>query len=53
MSEITFGYIPCTETPDGDRMHQLWQEVVTEAKQAEEAGFHAFQPSEHHQQSTG
>lgn len=53
MMDFTFGYIPCTETPDGSEMNRLWNEVVAEAKQAEEAGFDAFQPSEHHQQETG
>jgi alkanesulfonate monooxygenase SsuD/methylene tetrahydromethanopterin reductase-like flavin-dependent oxidoreductase (luciferase family) len=53
MSDITFGYIPCTETPDGNGMHRLWNEVIAEAKQAEQHGFDAFQPSEHHQQETG
>lgn len=53
MEGITFGYIPCTETPDGSNMNRLWQEVITEAKQAEDVGFDAFQPSEHHQQATG
>lgn len=52
-SEITFGYIPCTETPDGSGMHRHWNEVLAEAKLAEDVGFDAFQPSEHHQQETG
>ena len=34
-------------------MHRLWNEVIAEAKQAEQHGFDAFQPSEHHQQETG
>lgn len=53
MDDITFGYIPCTETPDGSEMTRLWDEVVAEARLAEEVGFDAFQPSEHHQQETG
>lgn len=51
--DITFGYIPCTETPDGSNMDRLRDEIIAEAKQAENAGFDAFQPSEHHQQETG
>jgi len=53
MDDITFGYIPCTETPDGGGMPRLWDEVVAEGRLAEEVGFDAFQPSEHHQQETG
>lgn len=51
--KITFGYIPCTETPDGDDMARLRDEIIAEAKLAESVGFDAFQPSEHHQQETG
>lgn len=53
MDEITFGYIPCTETSDGSEMTRLWDEVLAEAQLAEDVGFDAFQPSEHHQQETG
>lgn len=53
MDDITFGYIPCTETPDVSEMTRLWDEVVAEARLAEDVGFDAFQPSEHHQQETG
>lgn len=53
MTELTFGYIPCTESPGGQQMNQVWDEVIAEAKLAEEVGFDAFQPSEHHQQETG
>lgn len=53
MSEITFGYIPCSQTPDGSGMEERWDEVITEAKQAEASGFDAFQIGEHHQTDTG
>lgn len=53
MSEISFGYIPCSQTPDGTGMTERWDEVIAEARQAEDAGFDAFQIGEHHQTDTG
>ena len=48
------GYFPCQQDPPkGERIGELWNEVVAEAQLAEEVGFDSCLFSEHHQQADG
>lgn len=55
MSNISFGYLACNETPSGtgESHAALWDEIVAEAEQLESSDFDSFYLTEHHQQETG
>ncbi|HLH68237.1 MAG TPA: LLM class flavin-dependent oxidoreductase [Candidatus Dormibacteraeota bacterium] len=54
MASIKFGIFPCTEDwPDGHNMVRVIEEIVAEARMAEEVGFDSCMITEHHQQPDG
>lgn len=51
---MKIGYMPCTQDPpDGKRIAAVLDELVTEARALERAGFDGFFVPEHHQQADG
>jgi len=54
MPRIKFGIFPCTEDwPDGKEMVRVYEEIIAEAKLAEQVGFDSCMITEHHQQPDG
>ncbi|HET9770396.1 MAG TPA: LLM class flavin-dependent oxidoreductase, partial [Acidimicrobiia bacterium] len=54
MAKIKFGIFPCTEDyPDGKEMVRVFDEIVAEAKLAEQVGFDSCMITENHQQPDG